>query len=106
MYDICVCHCVSVCLCMHRFTKGVDCKGLVAAATALFKVHEAAFHKDTLALPGQLVGNLMAAQAAFRALAPGESRGTLASKCLVGIPARPHLSVDLKMQLYLQQLTA
>lgn len=91
---------------MHRFTKGVDCKPLVAAATELFKLHDTAFGKDKLAEPGQLVGNLMAAQAAFRELAPGESRRTLASKSLAGITARPHLAVELKMKLYLQQLTA
>jgi hypothetical protein len=86
------------------FAKGVDCKRLVAAATDLFKVHEVAFSRERLEVPGQLVGNLMAAQAAFRDLAPGESRGTLVAKCLTGIPSRPHLAVDLKMRMFLKRL--
>mgnify|MGYP003333464458 CR=1 FL=1 len=82
----------------------LDSEVLTSANNSLQELFKKNFSDDNLASPGLIIGTLMAAQAAFRQLSPGETRGGLALKCSQGVPAKEFMSMDSKFMVYLQQL--
>ena len=81
-----------------------DFEFLVSAEKSLQEEYAKNFSNDNLAAPGLIVGTLMASQAAFRQLSPGETRGALALRCSQGVPSKEFMSMDSKFMVYLQQL--
>ena len=79
------------------------CQG--AAFDAIFKVLPAEEHPEDMAsIVGSVVGNLTAFQALHRTLKVGETRASLAARCLKGIAKKMLLSVDPNIAMALKSL--
>lgn len=88
-----------------RIVPRLSCTDLEANMKENSDLYSEHFGDDKLKEGGLIVGNLMGCQAAFRALAPGETRQALAAKVSVGLVKQPHMCLDQKLGLLLKQLS-